>query len=155
MIPQKQIGLLHTSTRNWHRRPVKYETLRQKRWFRFSHLYIATFQQHLNMEYISLSWYDIPKHDFLDRGLLLTWNHGTKGSWWLSWRHHFKGFTVVTMTWSIGTNIYGYVPLVVITICPFSIPYLSSVCDKSKTVGATCGAWTTYPSEAPGFTRGF
>jgi hypothetical protein len=33
------------------------------------HLYVATFQQHLQMEYISLSWYDIPE---LDRGLLLT-----------------------------------------------------------------------------------
>jgi hypothetical protein len=40
-------------------------------------LYVATFQQHLHMEYISLSCYNIPEHvvptyhDFLDRGLLL------------------------------------------------------------------------------------
>ena len=26
------------------------------------HLYVATFQQHLHMEHISLSWYDIPEH---------------------------------------------------------------------------------------------
>jgi hypothetical protein len=25
------------------------------------HLYVATFQQHLHIEYISLSWYDIPE----------------------------------------------------------------------------------------------
>jgi hypothetical protein len=25
------------------------------------HLYVATFEQHLHMEYISLSWYDIPE----------------------------------------------------------------------------------------------
>jgi len=25
------------------------------------HLYVAAFQQHLHMEYISLSWYDIPE----------------------------------------------------------------------------------------------
>jgi hypothetical protein len=25
------------------------------------HSYVATFQQHLHMEYISLSWYDIPE----------------------------------------------------------------------------------------------
>jgi len=25
------------------------------------HLYVATLQQHLHMEYISLSWYDIPE----------------------------------------------------------------------------------------------
>ena len=34
------------------------------------HLYVATFKQHLQMEYISVSWYDIP--DFLDIVLLLT-----------------------------------------------------------------------------------
>jgi hypothetical protein len=28
------------------------------------HLYVATFQQHLHMEYISLSWYDIPECRF-------------------------------------------------------------------------------------------
>ena len=38
------------------------------------HLYVAVFQQHLHMEYISLSWYDIPEllAHILDRRLLLT-----------------------------------------------------------------------------------
>ena len=40
-------------------------------------LYWETFQKHRHMEYISLSWPDIPElevhnHDFLDSGLLLT-----------------------------------------------------------------------------------
>jgi hypothetical protein len=50
-------------------RPVKNATLQQKRWFQFVswhdlwtlHLYVATFQQHLHMEYVSLSWYGIPE----------------------------------------------------------------------------------------------
>ena len=41
------------------------------------HLYVATFQQHLYMECISFSWFDILElcgsyQNFLDRGLLLT-----------------------------------------------------------------------------------
>ena len=37
------------------------------------HLYVATFQQHLHMVYIYLSWSDIPELVvLLDRGLLLT-----------------------------------------------------------------------------------
>jgi hypothetical protein len=54
--------------RNWQWESVTNETLRQKRWFQFSDcglsiysVYIATFHQHLHMEYISLSWYDIPE----------------------------------------------------------------------------------------------
>ena len=51
--------------RNWQWGAVKNETLRQKRLFQFSlcelHLYAATFQQHLHIEYISISWYDIPE----------------------------------------------------------------------------------------------
>ena len=48
-------------------RPVNNETLWQnERWFQFSNcglsIYIATFQQHMHMEYIALSWYDIPEH---------------------------------------------------------------------------------------------
>jgi hypothetical protein len=36
------------------------------------HFHVASLQQHLHLEYISRSWSDIPYHDFLDRGLLLT-----------------------------------------------------------------------------------
>ena len=47
---------------NWQWRLGKNETLRQKRWFQSTfHLYVATFQQYLHMEYISLRWSDIPE----------------------------------------------------------------------------------------------
>ena len=41
------------------------------RWLKvlLTYTYVATFEQHLDMEYVSLSWYDIPE---LDGGLLLT-----------------------------------------------------------------------------------
>jgi hypothetical protein len=68
------------------------------------HLYVATFQQHLHMEYISLSWYDIPElmvpitisliEDCCYQG-----SYWTKRSSWLSWSRHFESFTVATMTW--------------------------------------------------------
>ena len=49
----------------WQWGVVKNETLRQEMILIFPlwtfHLYVATFQQHLHMEYISLSWYDIPE----------------------------------------------------------------------------------------------
>jgi len=68
------------------------------------HLYVATFQQHLHMEYISLSWYDIlelvvPVRTSLIEGLPLTRNYWAKCSSWLSWSHHFECFTVALMTW--------------------------------------------------------
>ena len=57
-IPQIQIGLLHTLTYTSELYNKRYD-------FNFLmwtlHLYIARFQQHLHMEYISLSWYDIPE----------------------------------------------------------------------------------------------
>jgi hypothetical protein len=35
--------------------------------------------------------------------LLLTRRYWTKGSYWLSWSHHFESFTIATMTWSTIT----------------------------------------------------
>ena len=68
------------------------------------HLYVATFQQPLYMEYISLRWYDIPElvipirisliEDCCQQG-----SYWTKGSYWLRWSHHFQSFTVATMSW--------------------------------------------------------
>ena len=65
------------------------------------HLYVTTFQYRLHMEYISLSWYDIPElvvpirmsliEDFCYQG-----SFWTKGSYWLSWSYHFESFTVTT-----------------------------------------------------------
>jgi hypothetical protein len=96
----------------------------KKRWFQFS-LCELSIDKHLHMEYISLSWYDIPElvvairislierhsracscyQGFLDRELLLTRNLlNTKGSSWLSWSHNFDSFTVATMTWLTVTE---------------------------------------------------
>jgi hypothetical protein len=77
----------------------------------------------------------------LDWGLLLV-NYGTKGSYWLSWGHHFESCTVATITWLTVTE-YWYHKL------PHHNPILSSfmtyycACNKSKTTGTTCG--TGYP----------
>jgi hypothetical protein len=65
--------------------------------------------------------------DFLDSGLLLTWNQGFL--LWLSWSHHFESFTVATMTWLTVmeyrvTNDHGYVPLVVSTSRSFPHSWL-------------------------------
>ena len=96
------------------------------------------------MEYISLSWSDIPKfvvhiHDFLDRGFL----------------HPLKllnqGHLVVMLKLSLlkfyrcglsVTNDNRYVPFVVIAI---------HLCKKSNTMGATCGVGTAYTSGAHEF----
>jgi len=57
-----------TYTKNLRVGPVKNETLRQKIWFPFPALWTfylyyiteVTFQQNQQMEYISLSWYNLP-----------------------------------------------------------------------------------------------
>jgi hypothetical protein len=55
-----------------------------------------------HMEYISLSWYDIPElvvpiRITLIEGCCKEGSYWTKGSSWLSWNHHFEGFTVASM----------------------------------------------------------
>ena len=89
------------------------------------HLYVATFQQHLHMEYISLRWYDnselvVPIRISLIEGCCLQGSYWTKGS--------FRKVEVITSKilrsppwlgwplWNICvTNDHGYVPLVVNT----------------------------------------
>jgi hypothetical protein len=61
------------------------------------HLYVATFQQHLHMEYISLSWSDIPElvvpiMDFLDIGLLLTETLLNQGFLLVKWKSSLRKF---------------------------------------------------------------
>ena len=90
------------------------------------HLYVATFQQHLHMEYISqLFWYSRvcgSYHDFLDRGLLLTRKLLNQGFLMVIMklslqkfysRHHdlFKRYRKMCVT-----NDCGYVLFVLITI---------------------------------------
>ena len=77
------------------------------------HLYVATFQQHLHMEYISLSWYDIPElvvpiRISLIEGCCEQGSYLTKGSSLLGWSHHFESFTVAIIQHSIPESIRFY-----------------------------------------------
>ena len=70
-----------------------------------SHLYVATFHQHLHMEYIShLIRYSRAcgfDQDFLNRGLLLTRKLPNQGFLLVKLKsYHFESFTVANMTWS-------------------------------------------------------
>ena len=99
------------------------------------HLYVATFQQQLHLEYVSRSCgsYD----EFLDRGFAAN-KEATEPRVSIDLSHHFESFTVAIMTWVTGTwstrvpndlgyvtwstcvpNDLGYVPFVVITIRSF------------------------------------
>ena len=78
-IPQIHIGLLHSwpQPRNWQRGAAKSETLRQKRWFQFSHcelyLYVATSGYGVYIpQCIRYSRACCSNQDFVDRGLQLT-----------------------------------------------------------------------------------
>ena len=71
--------------------------------FNFPFIYAATFKQHFHMEYLSLSWSDIselviPIIISLIAGCCWQGSYQAKGSQCLSWSHHFKSFTVYTMT---------------------------------------------------------
>ena len=118
------------------------------------HLYVTTFQQHLWMEYIAL-WNELMRfsracgsyHDLRDRGLPLTRKLLTKGSYWLSWSHHFESFTVVTMTtdylchkWPRKCSVCRNNPVF------SSFMTCHRICNKIITTGARCGTGTAYPS---------
>ena len=89
------------------------------------HLYIATFQQHLYMEYISLRWYDIPELVALSG---FPWYRVAANKEATEPRVPFSKVEVITSKmlrsppwlgwplWNICiTNDHGYVPLVVKT----------------------------------------
>jgi hypothetical protein len=70
------------------------------------HLYVATFQQHLHMEYIFLSCRLIrysracgSYQDFLDRGLLLTKKLPNQEFLLVNLKSSLRNCTVATMTW--------------------------------------------------------
>ena len=65
--------------------------------------------------------------DLLDRGLLLTRSYWTKGSYWLSWSHHFEHLPTWLgwPAWNISiTNDHEYFPLVVNTSRSFPLTWL-------------------------------
>ena len=98
------------------------------------HLYVATFQQHLHMEYISLRWYDIPDLWFLSG---FPWQRVAANKEATEPRVPFDKVEVITSkilrspTWLGGplwnicvTNDHGYVPLVVNTSRSFPHSWL-------------------------------
>jgi len=94
-------------------------------------LYVATFQQHLHMQYISLSWYDIPElmvpiRIFLLEGCYWQGSYRTNGSSWLSWNNHFESFTVATMTWLTVMEYLCHKWPRICSTCPKHFPVLSS-----------------------------
>jgi hypothetical protein len=97
------------------------------------HLFVATFQQHLHVGYISLRLSDIPElvvpiRISLIEGCCYQESYWIKGSYWLSWSHHFESFTVATMTLltvtESVTNDHGYVPFVLSTSRSFPHSWL-------------------------------
>ena len=97
------------------------------------HLYVATFQQHLHMEYMSLSWYDIPELlvpiRIAHRGLLLTRKQLNQGFLWVKLKSSLRKFygrhhDMVDRYGISVTNDHGYVPLVVNTFRSFPHSWL-------------------------------
>jgi hypothetical protein len=98
------------------------------------HLYVAAFQKQLHMEYISLSWYDIPELvvPILDRGLLLTRKLLNQGFHLLKLKSSLPKFygrhhDLVDCYGISVTNNHGYVPLVVSTSQSFPHSWLITV----------------------------
>ena len=132
--------------------------------FHLQNVYVATFQQHLHMEYIYLSWYDIPElvvpvKISLIEGCCYQESYLTKGCSWLSWSHHFESFTVATKAWLTVLEYLCHTRIC--SACRKHFPVLSSfmtyhqICNKIKMTGATSRAGTAHPSGAPEFTPGF
>ena len=127
------------------------------------HLYLAKFQQHLLMEYISRRWYDIPwllvpiiiswRDLLLTRKLLNQWFQVVK-----SWSHQFQSFTIAIMTWLTVVQYLCHKLPRIYSVCRNHNPVLSlfmtyhRVYNMSNTTCATSGAGTVYPSRAPEFT---
>ena len=95
------------------------------------HLYVATFQQHLHMEYISLSWCDIsefvvPIRISLIEGCWYQWSYWTKCSSCLSLCHHFESFMVATKTWLTAMEYLCRKWPLICSTCRRHFPVLSS-----------------------------
>ena len=123
---------------------------------------MATFQQHLHMEYISLSWYSRAcgsYQDFLDRGLLLTMKLLNQG--FILVRLKSSLFTVAIVTWLTVMEYMCHKWPRICSTCRKHFPVFSSfmtyhrVCSLINTTGVTSGAGTAYLSGAHEFTPGF
>ena len=124
------------------------------------HLFLAPFQQHLHMEYTSLSrWFRCcgSYRDFRDRGILLTRKLLNKWFLLLSWSLHFECFTVTTMALLTVTEYLCHKWPRICSKGHKYFPVLSSfmtyhrLCNWSDMTGVTSVAGATYPSGAPEF----
>ena len=107
------------------------------------HFYVATFQQHLHLEYMSLSWSGISE---LVISIMISFIEGCywHGSYWtkdsqcLRWNHHLERFTVATMTWLTVTEYLCHKWPHICSVCRNQNPVLSSfmtyhICVKRVT----------------------
>ena len=127
------------------------------------HLYVATFQQYLHMEYISISWSDIPE---LVVSIRISWkrvaaNKETTepiGQVEVITSKDLRS-TPMTMTWLTVTEYLCHKwPLISCTCrkhSPISFLIHHQVCSYSSTTCATSGEGTAYPSGITEFTQVF
>ena len=83
------------------------------------YLAVATSQQHLYMEYLSLSSSNISELDFIDRGLLLQKATEPKVPIVQAGSYPFESFTDATMTWLTVTEYLCH-----------KWPWICSICRK-------------------------
>ena len=128
------------------------------------HSYVATFQQHLHMKYISLlirySRACGSYHDFLDRELMLTMkllNQGflvvkLKSSLWKFYGHHHDlvNCYVISVSHDHGCSVCSNHNKVISSFVTYHW-----ICNKSNMRSVTSGAGSDYPSRAPEFTLAF
>jgi len=120
------------------------------------HLYVATFQQHLYMEFIILSWSDclrllVPNLISLLEACWYQGGYRTMGCYWLSWSHHFEYVTVATMTRLIATEYLSHKWPHTCSVFRNTNPVLATfmtyprIRNTNNTTSTTCGARTAYP----------
>jgi hypothetical protein len=127
------------------------------------HLYVATFQQYLHMEYISISWSDIPK---LVVSIRISWKRVAANKEITEPRFPIGQVEVITsqdlrstpmtMTWLTVTEYLCHKWSSISFTCrkqsPSSFLIHHQVCSYSSTAGTTSGEGTAYPSGVAEFT---
>jgi hypothetical protein len=127
------------------------------------HLYVATFQQYLHMEYISISWSDIPE---LVVSVRISWKRVAANRETTEPRVPIGQVEVITskdlrstpmtMTWLTVTEYLCHKWPSISFTCrkhsPTSFVIHHRVCNYSSTTGATSGERTAYPSGVTEFT---
>ena len=126
------------------------------------HLHVTTFQQYLDMEYISLSCSDIPE---LVVSIRISWKRVAANRETTEARvpigHYLDEFTVNTYDHDLINRHRISVSQMTIDkfhmsqALPSSFLIHHQVCNYSSTTVVTSGEWTAYPSGAAEFTTVF